>query len=201
MPSKIVDNPSSHRRRISRLPQQVQSCHQSKNNSPTSGRPPTYANGVSQHSLGQSVSECHELSRRPRIGVAAQNGRVERPPSARRLSRPHPSARRHFEPVGPMHRGPPSGLGRRALVLCVIRSAEPLRPHDTQDDAYVRFTHVHLPWAMMLNAFSVTDASRDGEAQNGQASAGGELTYKKTGPFVPTTLRLLVQVRRVRGGV
>ena len=58
----------------------------------------------------------------------------------------------------------PFGLGRRAPVLCVIRSAEPLRPHGTQGDAYVRFTHVRLPWAMMLNAFSVTDAEREGEA-------------------------------------
>ena len=66
-------------------------------------------------------------------------------------------------------RGPYFGLGKPAIELQIIRSADSLICPTTQGGTYVRCTHVRLPWAMMFNAFSVSEVAPIG--------TGGQKTY------------------------
>ncbi len=53
-------------------------------------------------------------------------------------------------------RGPYFGLGKPAIELSIIRSADSLICPTTQGGAYARCTRVRLPWATVLNAFGVS---------------------------------------------
>ncbi len=113
-------------------------------------------------------AEACETSFRAAPGTdrAATNGRVNEYPfvllAEAESERPLPPR----IAVRPTHFRPHFGLGRRALDWRVARSAEPSHHPITQGGADVRFTHVRLPWALMFNAFSVTNAASESEAQN-----------------------------------
>ena len=72
-----------------------------------------------------------------------------------------------------MQRGPHFGLGKPATELRLTRSADALRYPCTQGGACVRCTHARLPWAALLNAFSVA-RRRVGRGPERLASAGRE---------------------------
>jgi hypothetical protein len=57
---------------------------------------------------------------------------------------------------GVTRRGPYFGLGKPAIELSIIRSADSLTCPTTQGGAYARCTRVRLPWATVLNAFGVS---------------------------------------------
>ena len=57
---------------------------------------------------------------------------------------------------GVTRRGPYFGLGKPAIELSIIRSADSLICPTTQGGAYARCTRVRLPWATVLNAFGVS---------------------------------------------
>jgi hypothetical protein len=67
------------------------------------------------------------------------------------ISSPQPYSKQ----LGTIHREPLFGLGNGATKWQITRSAKSLRDPNTQGGAHTRFTRVRLPWATILNAFSV----------------------------------------------
>ena len=81
-----------------------------------------------------------------------------------------------------MQRGPHFGLGKPAIDLWLIHSAETLRHPSPQGGTCVRPTHARLPWALLLNAFSVACRRLGARPRTSELTGPGEDAAERSEP-------------------
>ena len=93
---------------------------------------------------------------------------------------------------GVTRRGPYFGLGKPAIELSIIRSADSLTCPTTQGGAYARCTRVRLPWATVLNAFGVSARRIGPRPRTSNVTGPGVSAAERSEPAARIRLQLSV---------